>query len=153
MSRECYDEAQDAGLSYDPQDFETGRHPLAPESAPSPALTTDEGRRVRAEWRECLAEQGVLGALGVSVPRSAEAGMVVVGVFDLPLEDQIRVATLDVECKQELATVQHLADLDAAAQTKYIEANRKFLADRRAVEDDVLANAVEYLEELGIEMP
>jgi hypothetical protein len=147
VAQGCYQEAQDAGLTYDVLDFEVGAHPEAPKRGIAQTLSSDAARSIRAEWRECLTNQGVI------VPQSAEAGMVPDGVFGMPVEEQIRIAALDVECKRELGTTQRLADLDAAAQTTYIEENRSYLADRRAVEDAVLDRAREYLDEHGVEMP
>jgi hypothetical protein len=146
-SRDCHQEALEAGLTYDPLDFEVGSHPEAPEIGYSDAMSTDAAQQVRAEWRDCLT------ARGVPVPTSPEAGMVPDGVYAMALEEQIRIAAVDVECKQELDTVQQLADLDAALQAEYIEANRSFLTDRHAVEEEVLDSAWQYLDDQGVEMP
>lgn len=142
VSRACFAAALDQGLSYDPSDFEA----LAPEGR-TPALRTDAGRAVAAEWAACLAEQGV------AAPPVDDGVMVPMGVLDAPLDEQVRVGLLDVACKEQLGVVRRLAEIDTEQQLAYIERARPYLEALRPVQQDALAKARAYLTEAGVEIP
>ncbi|WP_277207387.1 hypothetical protein [Isoptericola croceus] len=67
--------------------------------------------------------------------------------------EERRIAEADVRCKQELGIVQRLADLDAAAQVKYIADNPEYFASRKEYDSTMLARAVEVLTDAGVDVP
>lgn len=140
-SRDCYRAAREAGLTYDPADFGDGPTGI------TSVMYTKDGQRIRDEWRDCLLEHGA------SAPSSHEAGMVPDGVYGVSHEEQLRIATIDLGCKDELGTVQRLADVGAREEAAYIARAGDYLRDRHAVEQEVLTTARAYLEDEGIAMP
>ncbi|WP_125775506.1 hypothetical protein [Antribacter gilvus] len=129
-------DAQEAGTVEDP-----GRVEKASEVAARGAAMD--------EWRACLRVGGV------SAPGEDE-GLLPGGtdVYAEPLEGQVRIAEIDLACKEQLGTVQKLADIDARLQQEYLDrggreqAERRFAAQRRQVE-----SARAYLAQHGITVP
>jgi len=140
-SRDCYRAAREAGLTYDTADFGDGPTGI------TSVMYTMEGQRIRDEWRECLIGHGA------SAPTSHEAGMVPDGVDGVPLEEQLRIASIDLGCKDELGTVQRLADVGAREEAAYILRARDYLQERHAVEQETLGTAEAYLDDAGVSMP
>ncbi|MEU2201508.1 hypothetical protein [Isoptericola sp. NPDC019482] len=140
-SRDCYRAAQEAGLTYDAADFGDGPTGI------TSVMYTKDGQRIRDEWRECLLDHGA------SAPSSHEAGMVPDGVYGVSQEEQLRIATIDLGCKDELGTVQRLADVGAREEAAYIARAGDYLEDRHAVEQETLAAAEAYLDDAGVSMP
>ncbi|MFC7880253.1 hypothetical protein [Isoptericola sp. NPDC057391] len=75
------------------------------------------------------------------------------GVVGATQEEQFRIATIDLGCKDELGTAQRLADVGAEEEAAYIARGRDYLQDRHAVEQQTLAAAEEYLDGVGVSMP
>lgn len=140
-SRRCHLEALGAGLAFDVGDFQDG--PVGITSA----VDTDEGRAIREEWRQCLQRNGA------SAPKENDAGWIPDGVVGAPLEEQRRVAAIDVGCKDELGTVQRIADLQAQEDAAYVRRGAEYLERRHAAEEKALAAARAYLDEAEVEMP
>lgn len=114
------------------------------------ALSTDEGRALRAEWARCLTDAGA----PAPPPEESDApAMIPEGVLDAPLEEQVRVGLIDVACKDRLDLVQRLADIDAAQEAGYLERTQGYRAELDRLEDAVLAQARRYLTEHGITVP
>ncbi|MDJ0336747.1 hypothetical protein [Cryobacterium sp. PH31-O1] len=84
---------------------------------------------VRADWTSCIVAQGVVpdSESGVLVPEIPAAG-----------EEQLRVAAIDVACKESLNSVQKLADVEAQGQMAYIDEHESELKAYRDKVDDVL---------------
>lgn len=138
-SRACFQGLLDQGVMYD-LDAIVPQSPLGYQ----PADNTDEGRAVLAQWSQCLQDNGV-------APPDTEGGnLVPAGVDAAPLQEQIRVGLIDVDCKRKLDIVQRLADIDAAEQGAYIERAGDYLAAYRAVVQPVLAKDRILLAEAGV---
>lgn len=90
-------------------------------------------------WIDCIAEQGL----------SAEDGPILVPVLPEGREQQLRVAIVDVGCKESLGTMQQIADVMAQYQAAYIDAHEGELAEFRQQAVDALNAAKEVLATSG----
>jgi hypothetical protein len=140
QQRSCFGQVIEAGLSYDPGQFEA----VAPTGV-TPATSTPEGIEVIDEWRQCLEERGV-------EPPGPDEGMVPPGVRNASPGEVIRIGEIDLACKDELGTVQRLADIQAALESEYIVRARDYLELRRPVEQAALEASRAYLKEQGLSM-
>ncbi|TFB79897.1 hypothetical protein [Terrimesophilobacter mesophilus] len=95
-------------------------------------LASPEFKAERGKWSSCIESDGL--ALNpdarVLVPQFPPAG-----------EEQLKVAALDVACKEKLNTVQILADWETRNQLDYIDAHEAELKAYRDSVDKVLAEA------------
>lgn len=138
--RACVAQTIEAGLSYDPGQFEE----IAPTGI-TPADYTPEGTAVIDEWKQCLSQRGV-------EPPGQDEGMVPPAVWDASPEETIRIGEIDLACKDDLDTVQRLADIQAAEEVEYIARAKDYLEQRRAVEQAALEASRSYLAEQGLSM-
>lgn len=141
VQRGCYLGALDEGFMYDTADFEVS----APLGHQPPAYLP-AGQVVLEEWRQCLAEGGV-------EPPSDDTSVIPTGVLGAPLDEQVRIGLIDVDCKERTELVQRLADIDAAEQVAYIERGREHLVQLRAVQQAALAKSRAYLQDAGVPIP
>lgn len=95
-------------------------------------LASDVFDRVYDQWSQCISGQGL-----TPNPDST----VLSPVIPKGREDQIRVATLDVRCKESLSSVQKLADYEARYQMGYIADHESVLQAYRQKADRVLERA------------
>lgn len=95
-------------------------------------LAGDKFREIKAAWLACIESEGLSPRpdANVLVPQFPEAG-----------EDQIRVASIDVSCKDELNSVQTLADEETQWQLAYIDQHEGELKAYRDRVDEVLEQA------------
>ncbi|QDW62329.1 hypothetical protein [Oerskovia sp. KBS0722] len=140
QQRSCFGQVNEAGLSYDPGQFEA----VAPTGV-TPATSTPEGIGVIDEWKQCLSERGV-------EPPGPDEGMVPPGVRAASPDEVTRIGEIDLACKDELGTVQRLADIQAAQESEYITRARDYLELRRPVEQAALEASRAYLQEQGLSM-
>jgi hypothetical protein len=78
-------------------------------------------QELKAEWVECIAEEGLVAVEGpLLVPELPES-----------VEEQLRIALVDVTCKESLGTMQRLADVLAQYQAAYIDGHESELNDYR----------------------
>lgn len=138
----CFGEGQRLGFVYDGES--AGLESLAPLGYEMPAYT-DEGQAIIAEWGECLRAGGV-------TPPEEDSSMVPAGVLDAPMDEQVRVGLVDVACKDQLDTVQRLADVEAAEHLAYIDRAQEYLDVLRPLQQEVLANAQAYLAAQGVDV-
>lgn len=87
------------------------------DGADSPAVLA-----VKKEWGACLSKNGVTPPTDSWVPDGAQ---------NVDKATEIKVALIDVRCKEETDLVQRLADIDAAAQSKVIEKKQAALVAQR----------------------
>ncbi|WP_146187331.1 hypothetical protein [Arthrobacter sp. HMWF013] len=92
------------------------------------------------EWTSCVTSKGL-------TPNPADNAMV--PAFPPAGEEQLRVAAIDVECKESLNSVQPLADFEARHQMAFIARHESELTEHRAQVDKVLAEAREVLATRG----
>lgn len=104
------------------------------------ALDSEEAETVFAEWESCLADHRL------TVDHSLNRWSIVGTTMD-PTESNIRVALLDVECKESTRYVQRLADIEGALQQPVIEDHMAELQEMREEYDAVLELARDYLAE------
>jgi len=135
--RSCFAQATDEGYSWDLDAL-----PDAPTGWTQPEATA-AGRSAKAAWAACLETHGV------SAP-AADGGWVPDGATELPLADQVRVARVDLDCKESLGTLQKLADAEARSQTEYIARAGDYLRVYRATVEPVLAQDRAYLADAGL---
>jgi hypothetical protein len=136
----CGRQAVDAGLTYDVEQLgET------PPTAITPAEDTPEGVAVVAEWKQCLAGRGI-------VPPGQDDGMVPPAVQGASPDEVVRIGEIDLGCKDDLDTVQRLADIQAAQEAEFIARAKDFLERRRSVEQEALETSRAYLKEHGVSM-
>lgn len=93
-------------------------------------------REVRQEWLECVQNEGLT---------LDENSVLLVPAIPPAGEEQIRVATIDVECKQSYNSVQRLANIEAREQSAFIDDRESDLLEYRTQVDDVLNKAREVL--------
>lgn len=99
-------------------------------------LASEQFRQVRDAWRVCIE------ANGLALHPDAR---VLVPQFPPASEQQLRVAAIDVECKDQLGSIQTLADFESRQQLSYIDANESALLAYRDQVDEVLERAREVL--------
>ncbi|WP_271395884.1 hypothetical protein [Neomicrococcus lactis] len=78
------------------------------------ATSGDEGRKIRAEWVACLESVGFR-------PMPDERSMLVQVSGPEDSEEFLTAIVADAKCKDQLNTVQRLADIDANQQQAYLE--------------------------------
>ncbi|MCL3862519.1 hypothetical protein [Actinotalea sp. K2] len=139
----CESALVDAGLAVDESDLVEEHGALG---GFTPAEGTSEGRSIREEWRQCLADAGV-------EPPPQDADWLPEGVRDAPFEEQVRIGLIDVACKERLDIIQRMGDRDAAQQAAYLEKTAEYRSALRSAEAATLDRAREYLEEHGISIP
>lgn len=106
-----------------------------------------EGVAVLEEWRACLDDHGV-------TPPEEMASMLPAGMADAPLAEQVRVAGIDVACKQEHDTVRRLADIAADSQLAYAaRGGLEYLEAAHAVQQRAVDTAQAYLDGQGVVVP
>jgi hypothetical protein len=95
-------------------------------------LASDEFKTQRSKWKACIEAKGlaVNSQARVLVPQFPPAG-----------EQQLKVAAIDVACKQQLNTVQVLADFETRYQLAYIDSHEGELKAYRDSAKSVLAKA------------
>ena len=107
-------------------------------------LASTAGKKLIAEWQKCMTDQGIAVDSNGSGPLSAD-----VDVATIPLEQQIKIAVQEIECKtQGNNIVQQLADINASFQVVVIEKNQAILnqsltnsnAQHKFAEDFILKN-------------
>jgi hypothetical protein len=101
---------------------------------------TAAGRAVIAAWVKCLTDQGVSAP---TVPQGTD--WFPRGITDAPLQEQIRVGLIDVDCKEKLGTIQRLADIDAQQEESWVEAHEAQLVEQRQQYQATLDRARRYL--------
>ncbi|WP_165069012.1 hypothetical protein [Marisediminicola senii] len=99
-------------------------------------LASSEFAAERATWAACV-ERG-----GLSLDPDAR---VMVPQFPAAGEEQLRVAAVDVECKETSGVTQAVADMEAALQSRYIDANEGELDAYRETADEVTSRAQDLL--------
>jgi hypothetical protein len=140
QNRSCVAQAIEAGVSYEPGQFEE----IAPTGI-TPATYTPEGIAVIDEWKQCLSQRGV-------EPPGENEGMVPPAVWDASPEEIVRIGEIDLACKDDLDTVQRLADIQAAQEAEYIARAKDYLEQRSAVEQAALEASRAYLADQGLSM-
>ncbi|NYF18306.1 hypothetical protein HDC37_003162 [Microbacterium sp. AK009] len=103
-------------------------------------LTAQTFTDARNDWRACVEAEGVSWDPDATV---------LVPQVPAPGEEHIRVATIDVSCKQNLNTVQRLADFETRQQLAFIDQREAELREYRAAVDEVLAKARSVIAEGG----
>lgn len=103
-------------------------------------LASDVFKQTREEWRSCIEAEGLSlhADARVLIPQFPSAG-----------EQQLRVAAIDVGCKEQLNSVQVLADFEARQQLAYVDGHESELIAYRERVDDVLERAREVLATRG----
>ncbi len=101
---------------------------------------SDDLGRLKGEWQSCIEAEGLT---------ALESSSLLIPMIPPPGEEQIRVATIDVECKQSLNSVQQLADIEAREQSAFIDERENDLVEYRAEVDKVLERAREVLATRG----
>ena len=99
-------------------------------------IASSELATIKAEWTNCITTKGL-----APNPDST----LLVPVIPASKEEQLRVAAIDVECKESLNSVQPLADYEARLQMAYIDQRESELIAYRDQVDEVLAKAREVL--------
>lgn len=135
--RTCLTHATDEGYLLD-----LAMLPDAPVGSVPPG-DTNEGRSVKAAWAACLE------AHGVASPKYDE-GWLPDGAAALPITDQVRVAGIDLDCKERLGTLQQMADLLIQGQAEYAEGAGYYLRAYRAALEPVLEKDHALLAQAGI---
>ncbi|WP_024286744.1 hypothetical protein [Cellulomonas sp. KRMCY2] len=138
---ECYLSALKSGLTYEPTDFDA----TAPVGHKLPA-DLPEGQVVMDEWRQCLRANDV-------APPVDDASLLPRDALGAPLEEQIRIGLIDVDCKEQTDFVQRIADIDAAEQLAYIERASDYLQQIRPIQQSVITKARAYLQDAGVPIP
>lgn len=101
---------------------------------------SSEFASILKEWTGCITSKGL-------TPNTAENYLV--PSFPPAGEEQLRVAGIDVECKESLNIVQPLADFEARQQMAYIDQHESELTEYRAQVEKVIASAREVLATRG----
>lgn len=102
-------------------------------------LDSPAARAAIERWATCLK------AAGAPAPNALDDDWVPPGLLNAPLQQQIRVALIDVECKQRLGTIQALADIEARRQWPYIDTHEARLVQQRRALDALVARSRAYL--------
>lgn len=95
-------------------------------------LSSDDFKAAREKWLTCIQGEGLAANRDarVLVPQFPSAG-----------EEQLKVAAIDVRCKEKLNSVQTLADWEASKQSDYINGHEGELTAYRDKVKTVLAQA------------
>lgn len=136
----CGQQAVEAGLTYD-----QGQLGEIPPTNVTPAEDTPEGVAVVVEWKQCLAERGV-------EPPGQDDGMVPPAARYASREEVVRIGEIDLACKDDLDTVQQLADIQAAQEADFIARHKDYLERRLTLEQAALETSRAYLQEEGVSM-
>lgn len=95
-------------------------------------MESDQFESARAAWVSCIEAEGLN-----PFPDAPE----LVPEFPAAGEEQIRIATIDVECKDKLGTVQTLADIETRDQLQYVDQHESELAAFRDEAESILDRA------------
>lgn len=93
----------------------------------------------RAEWVQCIADEGL----------TAQDGAWFVPVLPDDAESRFEIALRDVTCKEDLGTMQRVADVMARYQAAYIDAHEGDLNSFREDAQETLAKAREIVATYG----
>ncbi|MEW9267516.1 hypothetical protein AB1207_22470 [Kineococcus endophyticus] len=104
-------------------------------------MTLPQTKKVLDDWRQCLSSQNVNPPRDGWVPSSAMSG---------GKENEIKIALIDVKCKEENGTVQKLADIEASLQMPKVRADEPQLVDQRKAVDDALKAANKIIAANGL---
>lgn len=96
-------------------------------------------KEARSDWIQCIANEGL----------TAQDGAVLVPVLPDGAESRFDVALRDVKCKEDLGTMQLVADVMARYQAAYIDAHEGDLNTYREDAQGVLAEAREIVATYG----
>jgi hypothetical protein len=87
-------------------------------------IDSEPGKKVVSDWQSCLRDQGLA--------QPEDGKWISDNWFTADLETQIRIASLDVGCKQRVRVMQRLGDLEASAQMAIVKAHEAELASVRS---------------------
>lgn len=104
------------------------------------ARESDEGKQAFADWEHCLNDAGLQRDPAVSP-------FAIKGTDTSPTESNIKIALIDVGCKQETHFVERLARAEAALEVPIIESHLAELEQLRSEYDAALERAKAYLVE------
>lgn len=104
------------------------------------ALSSEDAETVFADWEACLADHRL------TVDHSKSRWWIAGTTLD-PTESNIRVALLDIECKESTRYVQRLADIEGELQQPVIANHLAELQEMREEYDAALEQARDYLAE------
>jgi hypothetical protein len=152
---QCFEAAAQAGLALDVGDDGASMWESRAPRGMDRAGDTAEGLATHREWAQCLHDHGI----EVTITDGESPGWIPADMLgmsdapDAPLPEQRRVARLDLDCKQDLGTIEKMVQIEARLQYEYIDRGRDYLEDRKAHEENVYNNAVRYLDERGYDVP
>lgn len=103
-------------------------------------LASAEFKKIRDAWTECITAKGLTPNPESKIlnPETPASGI-----------EQLRVAAVDVGCKESVNAVQSLADFEARQQMAYKAKHESELTEYRSQADDVLAAARKVLATRG----
>jgi hypothetical protein len=133
--RDCIPQVRRLGLVL-PPGVDVANGPSVGNGGP---LDSAAAKAVIEKWTQCLQ------AAGVPAPDALNDDWVPPGLLDAPLQQQIRVGLIDVDCKQRLGTIQALADIEARRQWPYIDAHEALLVQQRRALDALVARSRAYI--------
>ena len=133
--RDCIPQVRRLGLVL-PPGVDVANGPSVGNGGP---LDSAAAKAVIEKWTQCLQ------AAGVPAPDALNDDWVPPGLLDAPLQQQIRVGLIDVDCKQRLGTIQALADVEARRQWPYIDAHEALLVQQRRALDALVARSRAYI--------
>jgi hypothetical protein len=108
------------------------------------SLNSENAQAVFEDWEACLAESGV------HVQRDgAQSPWTIEGTTTDVTESNIRIALIDVTCKEDTNYVQRLADIEATLQAPIVEEHLAELQQMRTEFDEMLDSARQFLAENG----
>jgi hypothetical protein len=114
-------------------------------SAAMSALKDSNGKKLVAAWQKCMTGKGIQVNSGGSGPL-----MAYVDTTAMPLEQQIKIAVQEVECKTASPSViQQLVDIDASYQVVLIRKYQTVLNDQLTKMNAVEAAAKKYIAQNG----
>ncbi|MEK8229381.1 hypothetical protein NKG05_30915 [Oerskovia sp. M15] len=105
--------------------------------------STPEGIAVLTEWAQCLSDHDV-------EPRGLAKGRDPTCHEERFPNEVIRIGEIDLACKDELTTIQKLADIQVAEENAYIARGRDYLEQHREFQQAALHNSQSYLTEQGL---
>lgn len=131
----CIEDVRKQGLAYSV----TNGVEAAEVTGVGDPMKDPEAQAVMTQWRDCLQ------AHGVAPPASGDNQFVPRNADRLPLQEQIKVGLVDVDCHAQLSMTKRLADIAARYQQPYVTANEAVLVARLTDARKVLATARDYL--------
>lgn len=137
--QDCFQQLLPQGLEFDLDTL-----PEAP-AGMRPVDELPDGVQVLQQWATCLQDHGV-------TPPSGSDGDAFIPpqVQGASLAVQIEIGTVDLDCKDQLGTLQKLADIHAAEEVRYIESDPAYAATYRDTWRPVIARDRAYLADAGI---